>query len=86
MGLVSSESRVCGSCRGHYYSWKDKNPDLDELLSRLEDQEMDDTESECQVKYFLLHLNRATAFRSTDLLITFRVTRWTLMVMINQPR
>ena len=57
MGLVSAESRACGSCRGQYYSWKEKNSDLEELLSRLEDRMIDLRESECEVSSYRFHLD-----------------------------
>lgn len=47
MGEVSSDSRVCGSCRGQFYSWKDKNPDLEGLLFSLD--EVNGSEDEREV-------------------------------------
>lgn len=39
MENVSSDSKICGSCRGNYYTWKKKNPELEQVLSRIDGEE-----------------------------------------------
>jgi len=44
MQVVSSETKVCESCRGAYYSWKQNNPEFAEILSRVEQEVSNDVE------------------------------------------
>jgi hypothetical protein len=56
MQVVSSETKVCESCRGAYYSWKQNNPEFAEILSRVEQEVSNDVEVDVNsnaVKIFL---------------------------------
>ena len=44
-GGASSEMKAHGTCREYYYAWIDKNPDVKQRMSRIEDQQFGVTES-----------------------------------------
>ena len=43
--VVSSETKVCDSCRSAYYGWKKKNPEFGDLLSPIEEEELVEIEN-----------------------------------------
>ena len=43
MQSISPEAKVCNTCRGAYYTWKNNNPEFGDIFSRVE-QESSDTE------------------------------------------
>ena len=59
MSQVTSESRLCGSCRSSFYTWKEKNPDFEELLSHLDDQDVEDFETDYDVNVFFICFDQA---------------------------
>ncbi len=56
MQVVSSETKVCESCRGAYYSWKKKNPEFSEILSQIEQEVSNDVDSSAVNIVFRLKL------------------------------
>lgn len=36
MKEVSDVSKICGSCQREYYTWKKKNPELENKLARMD--------------------------------------------------
>ena len=62
MQVVPSETKVCASCRSAYYGWG-KNPDFGDLLSRIEEEELVeietnfDTNEVIKIPFFYLKLS-----------------------------
>ncbi len=48
MQVVSYETKVCSSCRGAYYSWIQNKPEFNGILSRIEQEILDDGESDAE--------------------------------------
>ena len=46
MVQVASEWRLCGAGHSSFYAWKEKNPDFQEFMAHLEDQDVDDLEND----------------------------------------
>ncbi|CAF4030052.1 unnamed protein product, partial [Rotaria magnacalcarata] len=44
MQSISSETKVYDACRSTYYKWKRQNPDLGELLSRIKEEKLAETD------------------------------------------
>ena len=55
MEPISAVAKICGSCRGLYYDWERRNPDFDNVLSRIDGEVSydDDVESEVNESFFL---------------------------------
>ena len=55
MEPISTDAKICGSCRGLYYDWKRRNPDFDNVLSRIDGEVSYDenVESEANESFFL---------------------------------
>ena len=55
MEPISTDAKICGSCRSLYYDWKRRNPDFDNVLSRIDGEVSydDNVESEVNESFFL---------------------------------
>ena len=54
MEPISTDAKICGSCRGLYYDWKRRNSDFDNVLSRIDEDVSYDDNVESEVNESLL--------------------------------
>ncbi|CAF4907643.1 unnamed protein product, partial [Rotaria socialis] len=61
MQSISSETKVCDACRSAYYKWKRQNPDFGDLLSRIEEEELAETDDNMDMNQVLKFFFSETA-------------------------
>ena len=79
MEPISADAKICGSCRGLYYDWKRRNPDFDNVLSRIDGEvSYDDNVKVKQMNRFF-----SNVVLVVGLYDLFSIIRWIQVLMIH---
>ena len=63
MEPISTDAKICASCRGLYYDWKRRNSDFDNVLSRIDEDVSYDDNVESEVnESFLFECSVGSGF------------------------